>query len=437
MTDRPNVVIIYTDDLGWGDLGCFGSPYIETPHLDALADRGARMTDFYVNSPVCSPSRAALLTGRHPAHAGVETILPAGRTEPGLPAQSTLPGTLRDLGYRTEIFGKWHLGVDPSFAPTERGFDHHLGFRAGCVDYYSHIMYWGGHNPLHDLWSDQDEVWRNGEYLTEVISQEAVAFIEDCDQPFLCYVPYNAPHYPMHAPAEAMARFDHLPWRQQVMAAMISCVDDGVGAIMDALQRRGIADDTIVIVSSDNGPSAESRNWLNGEEIAYDGGSTGGLRGHKGSLFEGGIRVPTIWSWPAELPAGQVIDTPAQMIDVLPTLLDFLGVDVDPAGRDLDGRSIADLLRGGSVSEIDLTWAYNEQRAVRRGRWKLVRDPAEKLGEPSSRQELLFDLETDRAEQFDVAAEHRQQAADLRAVLDAWEVSLTDWRSAGAGTARV
>ena len=168
---RPNIVIIYTDDLGWGDLGCYGSPDIRTPHLDALAARGVRMTDWYSNSPVCSPSRAALLTGRHPAHAGVESILGAQRDTHGLPPQSTLASALSAAGWRTAVFGKWHLGVEAGSAPLRFGFDHHFGFRAGCVDYYSHIMYWGVRNPLHDLWSDDDEVWHNGDYLTDLITR--------------------------------------------------------------------------------------------------------------------------------------------------------------------------------------------------------------------------------------------------------------------------
>jgi arylsulfatase A len=430
MTDRPNVVIIYTDDLGWGDLGCFGSPYIKTPHLDSLAERGIRLTNWYVNSPVCSPSRAALMTGRHPAHAGVESILPAGRTEPGLPDQPTIASSLRELGYRTEIFGKWHLGVDPDFTPTRRGFDHHLGLRSGCVDYYSHIMYWGAHNPLHDLWSDDDEIWLNGEYLTDVITDRAVDFIEGCEDPFLCYVAYNAPHYPMHAPAEKMAPFEHLPWDQQVMAAMISCVDDGVGAIVESLQRKGILDNTIIIFSSDNGPSAESRNWLNGDEIAYRGGSTGGLRGRKGSLYEGGVRVPTIWSWPAGLPHGLVVDEPSQMMDVFPTIMELIGADT--ASPELDGRSVTALLRGEPQPERDLTWSYNDQRSVRRGRWKLVRNPSETLGEPSASGDVLFDLDQDPYEEHDLAAEQPERVAELGKVLREWEHSLQQWRNAWA-----
>ena len=205
MTDhhRPNVVILYADDLGWGDLGCFGADDIPTPHLDALCAGGVKLSQWSANSPVCSPSRASLLTGKYPAHAGVESILGGRRDTVGLPHQSTLASHLRERGYATGLFGKWHLGVDPAYAPSRYGFDEVFGLRAGCVDYYSHIFYWGRDNPVHDLWDGDDEVWLNGEYLTTVIGRRAADFITrhaSRADPFLCYVPFNAPHYPLHAP---------------------------------------------------------------------------------------------------------------------------------------------------------------------------------------------------------------------------------------------
>jgi len=419
---RPNIVIIYTDDLGWGDLGCYGSPDIRTPHLDALAARGVRMTEWYSNSPVCSPSRAALLTGRHPAHAGVQSILGARRDTHGLPAQPTLASALSAAGWRTAVFGKWHLGVEAGSAPLRFGFDHHFGFRAGCVDYYSHIMYWGVRNPLHDLWSDDDEVWHNGDYLTDLITDRAVEFISSVDDPFLCYVAYNAPHYPMHAPADAMAQYAHLPWDKQVMAAMISRVDDGVGRIVDVLERTGRLEDTIIFFSSDNGPSAEERNWLGGEEIAYAGGSTGGLRGHKGSLFEGGIRVPGIWSWPSTLPAGVTSAEPAMMIDVTPTVLAAGGI---PAPADLDGIQ----LFTGDAPERTLTWEYAGQQAVRRGPWKLVTDPVEHLGGPQTPGTYLYNLGDDPTEIHNLATEQPEILTALLGANDTWTDTLATWRS--------
>ena len=234
----------------------------------------------------------------------------------------TLASHLRDRGYRTGLFGKWHLGADSDYAPAHYGFDETFGFRAGCVDYYSHIFYWGGHNPVHDLWDGEDEVWRNGEYLTTLIGDRASEFIARSapEGPFFCYIPFNAPHYPMHAPAEHMERVAHLPPGRQETAAMIAAMDDAVGVILRALEESGTRENTLVLMSSDNGPSRESRNWLDGEEVSYTGGSSGGLRGSKGSVFEGGIRVPGIVSWPARLPAGAEFDQVGVMMDVLPTV---------------------------------------------------------------------------------------------------------------------
>ncbi|MFE6734918.1 sulfatase-like hydrolase/transferase [Microbacterium sp. NPDC057650] len=420
---RPNVVVIYADDLGYGDIGCFGSDDIRTPHLDRLAARGIRMTDWYSNSPVCSPSRAALLTGRHPVHAGVQEILGGKRGTPGLPEQPTLASRLQDEGYRTGIFGKWHLGVGEGYRPMDRGFSRHFGFLAGCVDYYSHIFYWGqGLNPVHDLWDDEREVYDNGRYLTEVIAEKAVDFIASSgDEPFFCYVPFNAPHYPMHAPAEYVDRFPELPEDRRIMAAMISAMDDGVGRILDALDAAGVAENTIVFFSSDNGPSTESRNWLNGEEIDYQGGSTGGLRGNKGSLFEGGIRVPAIISWPAGLSAGTSWQTPAAMMDLLPTVLEAAEL---PSASGIDGASVLDELRGADAAERTLFWEYGPQLAARRGRFKLTLAAREHLGGPFDPASVfLADLDADPAETTDVSAQHPEVAASLRTELMAWAES--------------
>ncbi|HET6454170.1 MAG TPA: sulfatase-like hydrolase/transferase, partial [Armatimonadota bacterium] len=177
---KPNFVIIYTDDHGYGDLGCFGSKDVLTPNLDALAKNGVRFTNWYSNSPVCSPSRASLLTGKYPQRAGIPRILGGKRGTPGLKDQITLAQALKPLGYRTGIFGKWHLGVGREHGPNAHGFDEFFGFMAGCVDYYSHIFYWGqggGVNPVHDLWHNEQEVWSNGRYLTELITEKAVEFV--------------------------------------------------------------------------------------------------------------------------------------------------------------------------------------------------------------------------------------------------------------------
>ncbi|GAA1717895.1 sulfatase-like hydrolase/transferase [Isoptericola hypogeus] len=416
---RPNVVVIYADDLGYGDLGCFGSEDVDTLYLDGLARDGARLTHWYSNAPVCSPSRAALLTGRYPVHAGVQEILGGKRGTEGLPQQPTLATTLRGAGYRTGIFGKWHLGTAAGHTPLDHGFDTHTGILAGCVDYYSHIFYWGAGNPVHDLWQDREEIYDNGRYLTEVIAERAADFISGCgDDPYLCYVPFNAPHYPMHAPREYLDRFPDLEPDRRIMAAMISAMDDGVGRILAAIDDSGQRDRTIVVFSSDNGPSAESRNWLNGEEIDYQGGSAGGLRGAKGSLFEGGIRMPTIVRWPGVVDRGTEITEPGAMMDLLPTILTAAGVPVP--GR-VDG--VVPGWAGGTGAERDLFWEYGPQLAVRRGRWKLVRSPREVLGGPFVLDEMLVDLETDPAETTDARERVPGVAAALGEALDDWAAS--------------
>jgi arylsulfatase A-like enzyme len=206
----PNFIIFLTDDQGYGDLSCMGSTDFRTPHLDRLAREGARFTSWYANSPVCSPSRASLLTGRYPGNAGVRAILAGHRTATGLPPSTpTLATALRKQGYKSYMAGKWHLGVNQASRPHSHGFDHWYGFLAGCIDYYSHIFYWGmnnpgpGINPTHDLWEDDREVWENGHYFTDQITQKAIHYLRQAaadGHPFFLFVSYNAPHYPMHAP---------------------------------------------------------------------------------------------------------------------------------------------------------------------------------------------------------------------------------------------
>ncbi|WP_167131347.1 sulfatase-like hydrolase/transferase [Paramicrobacterium chengjingii] len=435
-TESPNVVILYSDDLGWGDLPSFGAHELETPSLDGLCNAGVRLPQWYSNSPVCSPSRAALLTGRYPAHAGVESILGGERGTPGLPAQETLASRLRERGYRTGIFGKWHLGAGHDHSPLNFGFDESFGFRAGCVDYYSHIYYWGERNPVHDLWDGDEEVWDNGEYLTVTLGDRAADFISrNAEDPFFLYVPFNAPHYPMHAPQRYVERFAHLPDDRRMVAAMIAAMDDAIGVILDALEAQGVRDNTLVFFSSDNGPSAESRNWLNGEETSYAGGSAGGLRGTKGSLFEGGIRVPAIVSWPdGGIPSGQEYRGVGAMMDVLPTIVHAVD-EHPPADPDIDGCSLLDRLREPDrdhSNERALFWSHNGQWAVRKGDLKLVVSAQEGMTPPHSVDEAVFDLSTDVAEKCDVSRDHPHATVELKKHLEAFRAKNREWHLARA-----
>lgn len=428
--NQPNVVIILTDDQGYGDLGCMGSKDVKTPHIDALAASGARFTSMYSASPVCSPARAALLTGRYPGNAGVRAILAGHRRASGLtPAVPTLATALKDLGYVTGAMGKWHLGLREECRPNANGFDEFSGFLAGCLDYYSHIFYYGmadgGKNPTHDLWENDTEVYANGEYLTERITRKSVDFIRrHRDEPFFLYVAYNAPHYPMHAPEKYIDRFRHLPWDKRIMAAMLSAVDDGVGEITDTLKALGLEENTILYYQSDNGPSRESRNWLDGTEDPYYGGTAGGFTGHKFSLFEGGIRVPAIFRWGARVPA-QVAESPYISTDLFPTILSACGGD--PAAYTLDGMDILPALEGTATAAHEfLFWEMEEQTAVRKGNFKLVLHGRLTEDQPQREDLFLSDLSADPGERQNLKDEYPALCEELRCAALGWRAEIEE-----------
>lgn len=439
MTKKPNIILIMTDDQGYGDLSCMGATDFVTPHLDQLASEGARFTSMYSNSPVCSPSRAALLTGRYPGYAGVRSILAGHRRSSGITSQTpTIATALKKLDYDTGIVGKWHLGLNEKSRPNANGFDWFFGFMAGCVDYYSHIFYWsmadGRTNPTHDLWENDQEVYENGQYMTELITEKSTAFIrEHREKPFLLYVGYNAPHYPMHAPKKYLDRFQGLPWDRQIMAAMLSAVDDGVGEICAELRRQGLSDNTIIYFQSDNGPSRESRNWMDGREDPYYGGTTGGFKGHKFSLFEGGIRVPAIITWPGHIPAGQVIMDPAAAMDIFPTLLEAAGVK--ERGGTLDGISILPRLMGGKDStHRRIFWEMDNQTALRQGRYKLVLNGQLEEHAEVCAPVFLSDLDADPGEKNNLAQAMPELAEELKTAALQWRAELEKhWEKEFAG----
>ena len=424
----PNFIVFLTDDQGYGDLSCMGTTDFRTPHLDRMAAEGARFTDWYSNSPVCSPSRASLLTGRYPGNAGVRSILAGHRTTTGLPPQvPTLATALKPLGYNSYMSGKWHLGLSEESRPHSHGFDHWYGFMAGCIDYYSHIFYWGmnnpgpGVNPTHDLWEDNREIWDNGKYFTEMLVEKGIEYLRQAakeGKPFFLYVPFNAPHYPMHAPQKYVDRFPDLPWDRQIMAAMVAAVDDGVGDICQALRDAGIDDDTLIFFSSDNGPSRETRNWLDGTEDPYYGGTAGIFRGHKFSLFDGGIRMPALMRYPARVPGGQVCDGVGAMMDVLPTCLEAAGIDL-PDDRVIDGESVLSMVSEGAPSPHEqLCWENGNQLAVREGDWKLVLNG--RLTGDSADEVHLSDLADDPGERVNLAESEPALVKRLSADVQAW-----------------
>ena len=433
MNRRPNFVVFMTDDQGYGDLSCMGNTDFRTPNIDAVAEQGARFTNWYSGSPVCSPSRASLLTGRYPGNAGVRAILAGHRKATGLTAQApTIAAAVKELGYQTAIVGKWHLGLQEQSRPNQNGFDYFYGFMAGCIDYYSHIFYWsmadGKTDPTHDLWENDHEFYDNGKYFTEMVTDKAVEKIRQMnreEEPFFLYVAYNAPHYPMHAPRKYLDRFPELPADRRIMAAMLSAVDDGVGQIVDELKRQGILEDTVIFFQSDNGPSRESRNWMDGRGDPYYGGKPGGLKGHKFSLFEGGIRVPGIFCWPGHIPGGQVIDEPCAAMDVFPTLLTMAGGD--PSKYQLDGMDISDVLFHGAPSpHEELYWEMEQQTAIRQGKYKLVLNGQLVESEPAQAPVFLSDLSVDPGETVNLAEKMPELTQELTRKATAWRAGIED-----------
>ncbi len=339
---RPNIVVILADDLGYADLGFQGSTDIRTPHLDALAASGVRCTQAYANHPFCSPMRAGFLTGRYQHRFGYENnvAFDLHNKHMGLPvSERTVAARLRAAGYRTAIMGKWHLGAAAPFRPNKRGFDHFFGFLGGGHDYFTvdanHPTGEGYRHPLQ----------RNGQpatfegYLTDALSAEAVSFVEEHrEEPFFLYVAYNTPHTPLQAPASYLDRYAGIEDRKRrTYAAMVSAMDDGVGRLQAALAEHGLREKTLVMFLSDNGGPVR--------QGSPNGASNGPLREGKGTVYEGGIRVPCVLSWPGTLPEGRVYDEPIIALDLTATALSA-GGGLSGEEKEIDGVSLLPYLTG-------------------------------------------------------------------------------------------
>jgi arylsulfatase A-like enzyme len=411
--DRPNVVLILTDDVGYGDIGSYGARDIRTPAIDRLAQEGVRLTDFYA-APQCTPTRAALISGRYQQRIPLERALGStgASLDMGLPATGrSLPRLLKDAGYATGLVGKWHLGYRPEFSPNAHGFDYFYGFLAGYVDFYHHTR---GGDGREDLWENGVAVRDTG-YMTDLITERAVRFVErSAGRPFFLEVAYNATHWPFQPPgrrsrAERNSAFqspgDDPPATRADYIAMLEHADRGVATLMATLERLGVADRTLVIFTNDNGGE-----WLSNNAPLFH---------RKDTLWEGGIRVPAIFRWPGRLPAGTTSDLPGITMDLTATILGATGT---PIPRNFEGRNLVPLLsdRSGTsvraARERPLFWRIDvpvrQQRAVRRGQWKLLVDGDDLL---------LFDLTKDIGERQDVAFAHPQVVADLRGLLANWE----------------
>lgn len=428
---KPNIVVIVTDDHGIGDVGCYGHPEVRTPNLDRLAASGARFTQWYSNAPVCSASRAALMTGKYPDRAGVKGALPSEPTwdVPGLAAgESTLPGLLRGKGYRTAAFGKWHLGSAPQSRPRQQGFDDFFGWYSGWLDAYSHRYYQLGSAPgkiFHDLWRNETEVFEEPAYMTELLGREAGAYLarQTAQQPFFMYLAFGAPHYSMMAPKKYLDRFPLTMERdRRTHLAMVAAVDDVVGSLLDQLKQQGFENDTIIYFQADNGATREARASSDGKP--YHGGSNEPFRGYKLGLFDGGMHVPAIMRAPGFIRPGTVWDRPMITMDILPTLLAM----ADPAGKPpagIDGQNILPVINGTapdtSVDHEFLFWSHDNQRSVRQGDWKLILNPPQFPGEPVADKVWLSNLEADRAEKTNLANQQPERVKQLLLKLRAWE----------------
>ena len=415
----PNVVLIMMDDLGYGDLASYGARDVRTPNIDRLAREGVRLTDAYANGPVCTPTRAALISGRYQQRVRLENVLtisPEDR-ERGLTVDGgSLPALLRANGYATALIGKWHLGWKPEFGPNAHGFDEFYGFLSGAHSYYTNrqdVLGVGAGSA--DLFQNTTPVEATG-YLTDEITRRAVGFItRQADRRFFIEVAYNAVHWPFEPPdqpARDTGRSglrqmpdDPVPATRDDFVRMLERADAGVGQILSALDQRGLTANTLVILTSDNGGEWLSRNAP--------------LFHRKGTLWEGGIRVPFIARWPGEIPARQVSGQVAMTLDITASILAATNTQA-AAGRRPDGVDILPVLRGKApVLERQLFWRWSiptrQQRAVRSGRWKLMVDGA---------QLLLFDLRADPGERSDLSARHPDVVARLRRMLVEWEADV-------------
>jgi arylsulfatase B len=439
-SSRPNIVLIVVDDLGYGELGCYGGKEIPTPNIDALAARGTRFTSGYVTAPFCAASRAALLTGRYQTRFGFENNATGAKNSMlgiGLPvSEKTIADRLRDSGYATGLIGKWHLGGTAEFHPQRRGFDEFFGFLHEGHFYvpspWQGVTTWLRKRTLPDggkgRWSSPDGriVWstqlghNEHEYdtdnpllrssqpldekanLTDVFTREACDFIgRHQAQPFFLYLAYNAVHSPMQGADQYMKKFAHIEdVQRRIFAAMLAHLDDGVGKVLAKLRESGNEENTLVVFLSDNGGPTKELTSNNTP-----------LRGGKGELLEGGIRVPFIVSWKNHLPEGKEIDTPVTSMDVTATALDL--ARTAPEKTALDGVSLLRLLTGqtGHFSERPLFWRVGKQNATRLGEWKLIR---------SGKEWQLYDLAHDIGEATNLAPREPARVQQMSALWDKW-----------------
>lgn len=406
---RPNLVFILADDLGYADVGCYGAADIKTPNLDRLAKEGVRLTQFYANGPVCTPTRCGFMTGRYQQRVGgLEWAIPPGKKHLGLPAtEKSLAVLLREAGYATALAGKWHLGYTADRAPNAHGFDRFFGLLSGNHDYFTHRE----NNGEPDLYRDTQPVVMEG-YSTHLITRHALQFLEAMkDRPFFLYLAYNAPHWPYQGPDDAARQVTLKEWSQgqrETYVKMVEAMDAGIGEILAALDKHGLAQSTLLVFTSDNGGDKCSRN--------------GPLAKGKGQLWEGGLRVPCLARWPGHLPAGESSAQVGITMDWTATFADLAGVQ-PPKDRPFDGANLLPFLsQQQAPAARALFWRrvgpdfVKTHRAVRCGDWKFIDD--NKGGQ------FLHHLAQDVGEKSNLASKQPARAARLKELLDEWEESV-------------
>lgn len=415
---KPNILFLLADDLGYADVGFTGGTEIRTPEIDELAASGTRLTQFYVQ-PVCTPTRAALMTGRYPMRYGLQIAVIRPTSQFGLSLdERMLPHALREAGYVTAIDGKWHLGhFNRAYVPTQRGFDRQYGEYNGAIDYFTHIR----DGELD--WHRNDELVEEEGYTTHLFAREAVQFLREHDgrRPFFLYVAFNAPHQPLQVPDEYKVPYANLPEgdERRTYAGMVAAMDEAIGQIVDALDEKGLRENTLIVFSSDNG-------GVNPGVIS----SNGPLRGQKSQLYEGGIRVPAFATWKGHLQPGTVVDAPLHMTDWYPTLLTLAGASLNQP-LPVDGRDAWPTIAEGKASSREeiLLNSTPYHGAIRIGDWKLILNGSVRVnagefgrggGPPSVVNEVeLFNLATDPYETTNLAESNPRKVRELRERYDA------------------
>lgn len=406
----PNFIIIMADDLGYGDISCYGSPHTKTPHIDQLANEGTRFLDFHSNAPVCSPTRAAFMTGKYQQRTGIEGVVTSKKhRDVGLGLKEiTIAEELKKYNYNNGIYGKWHLGYSKKYNPMNQGFDDYAGFVSGGIDYHGHIDQEG----YLDWWKGTKMENEDG-YVTDLITQYGVKFLKENDpkktnKPFFLYLPHESPHRPYQrridrvlrevGKAGTMAVQDSI---QSIYKEMVEVMDEGVGEIIETLKEIGEYENTVVIFLSDNG--------------ANEYGSNGVLRGFKNEVYEGGSRVPAIISYPGHIKAGVVNHQTVLTMDLLPTVLDL--IEKKPTTDYIDGISIKNsLLNESNLPERDVFFAYGNLSFVRSGKWKMIR-----IKDEEGFNFELYDLTNDLSEKNDMALENSTLLNTMKNKLSLWE----------------